>query len=331
MSVPSVSFIIPYYNLGIPLLDRSVQSVVRLGGHVDWEIWVIDDGTPTPEASEYVRRLDDSRIHCVVQQNMGLSEARNTGIRMARKEYIQFLDADDYLFLTPTLQMLQMLETYTPELLAFDSRKVYGTNEPTSYNPRILYRGDGCGFMRKHTLRGGAWGCVFRKEILGTLRFTPGIYHEDEEFKPLLFLNARDILATNLPVYAYFQRQDSIVHRRERTTVEKRFSDFLDIIIRLDGIRRKTQDTGRAKALERQIWLLCMSLVYTLLNDSPDIPFLRQTLERMRQAGFYPLPARWYSLPYIVVRTICFCPGSSVLASKLFKFIRFRQSGHPAS
>ena len=117
MNKPSISFIIPYYKVELPLLARAITSILRLGQKADWEVWVINDGTPGHEAEDYLGSLDDPRIHYHVQPNLGLGGARNTGMEMAQKEYIQFLDADDFLFQKAFSQILDVLGEKHPDLL----------------------------------------------------------------------------------------------------------------------------------------------------------------------------------------------------------------------
>lgn len=109
MNKPSISFIIPYYKVELPLLARAITSILRLEQKADWEVWVINDGTPGHEAEDYLGSLDDPRIHYYAQPNSGLGGARNTGIEMAQKEYIQFLDADDFLFQKAFSKILDVL------------------------------------------------------------------------------------------------------------------------------------------------------------------------------------------------------------------------------
>ena len=120
MNKPSISFIIPYYKVELPLLARAITSILRLGQKADWEVWVINDGTPGHEAEDYLGSLDDPRIHYHVQPNLGLGGARNTGMEMAQKEYIQFLDADDFLFQKAFSQILDVLGEKHPDLLSFE-------------------------------------------------------------------------------------------------------------------------------------------------------------------------------------------------------------------
>lgn len=91
-----VSVIIPCYKQGHFLPD-CVASLQRQT-HVDWEAIIIDDGSPD-EAVQIAQELasDDQRVCLIRQPNQGLSAARNTGLRHARGDYVQFLDADDLL------------------------------------------------------------------------------------------------------------------------------------------------------------------------------------------------------------------------------------------
>ncbi len=90
-----ISVIIPCYNYGRFLPD-AVNSV--LGQKKDGlavEIIVVDDGS-TDDTAAVAQRLGSS-IQYIYQENQGPSAARNSGIRIARGDYLVFLDADDLL------------------------------------------------------------------------------------------------------------------------------------------------------------------------------------------------------------------------------------------
>jgi len=96
MKAPVVSVIIICYNYG-KYLSEAIQSIVDQT-YTDWECIVIDDGSTDNTkkiATEFAFR--DARIFYIHQQNSGPSAARNTGLRVAKGEYVQFLDADDYI------------------------------------------------------------------------------------------------------------------------------------------------------------------------------------------------------------------------------------------
>lgn len=93
VQVPLVSVVIPTYNYA-PYLRRCLESCLeQTCGSV--EIIVVDDGS-TDETEQVVRETGRG-VRYISQRNMGVSSARNTGMDLARGEFIVFLDADDYL------------------------------------------------------------------------------------------------------------------------------------------------------------------------------------------------------------------------------------------
>jgi len=90
---PIVSVIIPTHNRPQELLG-AVKSVLDQTFQ-DIEIIVVDDTSPVP-AAETLKDCHDPRLKITKHNvNKGVSEARNTGIKMAQGEWIAFLDDDD--------------------------------------------------------------------------------------------------------------------------------------------------------------------------------------------------------------------------------------------
>jgi len=93
---PLISVIIPSYN-GAQYLEQAVNSVIRQT-HEKLECIIVDDGS-TDRTHQLCQNLvkKDSRIKYVYQSNGGPGSARNRGIKESKGEWIQFLDADDWL------------------------------------------------------------------------------------------------------------------------------------------------------------------------------------------------------------------------------------------
>jgi glycosyltransferase involved in cell wall biosynthesis len=91
---PSVSVIIPFYNQG-GFLTEAIASLLTQTV-ADWECIIVNDGSTdnTATVAEDLAQAD-ARIRLVNQTNKGLSAARNIGIKEAKGDYFQFLDADD--------------------------------------------------------------------------------------------------------------------------------------------------------------------------------------------------------------------------------------------
>ena len=96
-----ISVIIPLYNKEA-IIEKSIRSVLSQD-YQDFEIIVVNDGS-TDNGEEVVKKISDSRIRMVRQENGGPSKARNTGVRNAQGEWVAFLDADDE-FLPGALQL----------------------------------------------------------------------------------------------------------------------------------------------------------------------------------------------------------------------------------
>lgn len=103
-----ISVIIPLYN-SARFIGETLASV-QSQTYSDWECIVVDDGS-TDNGADIVRCMasSDGRIQYVYQDNAGPSAARNHGLRLAKGEYIQFLDADDWF---PAHRFAIMLEAY---------------------------------------------------------------------------------------------------------------------------------------------------------------------------------------------------------------------------
>jgi len=91
--VPTVSVIIPTYNRAY-LLGRAIQSVLDQT-YQDFEVIVVDDAS-SDNTEEVVKSFNDERIRYIRHvKNKGEAAARNTGIKIARGEYIASHDSDD--------------------------------------------------------------------------------------------------------------------------------------------------------------------------------------------------------------------------------------------
>lgn len=91
---PLVSVIVPAYNVE-PYIRRCVESLIHQTLS-DIEIIVVDDGS-TDRTATIVRSIADPRIRLLSKANGGVSSARNAGLDVARGQFIQFLDGDDWI------------------------------------------------------------------------------------------------------------------------------------------------------------------------------------------------------------------------------------------
>ncbi len=100
-----VSVVVPSYNVE-KYLPRLVDCIISQDEQ-SWEMILVDDGSRdnTGKVCDEAA-LRDKRIKVIHQENQGLSGARNSGIKLARGEWIAFIDADDLVSATYLSSML---------------------------------------------------------------------------------------------------------------------------------------------------------------------------------------------------------------------------------
>ncbi len=96
-----MSVIIPAYNAA-QYIGETIESVLSQT-FTSYEIILVNDGSPDTEELERAIEPYRDRIVYIKQKNGGPAAARNTGIRLARGEFVAFLDSDD-LYLPNYLQ-----------------------------------------------------------------------------------------------------------------------------------------------------------------------------------------------------------------------------------
>lgn len=91
----TVSIVVPAYNCE-KVLKKSIQSLLNQS-YREIEIIIINDGSEdNTEAVCKELCESDSRVKTTTIENLGVSNARNTALKMATGEYIAFMDSDDY-------------------------------------------------------------------------------------------------------------------------------------------------------------------------------------------------------------------------------------------
>jgi glycosyltransferase involved in cell wall biosynthesis len=227
MDEVKLSIVTPVYNVSL-YIERCVQSAVDQLGRGD-EIILVDDGS-TDDSGQYCDWFQRSYGDCIKvihQQNKGLSEARNTGIREASGDYIVFLDSDDWLMRGALAQIKSILFKRRVDVLIGKFRayqmppKAGIFDDPTDFDKQL----GGDELNAEHVKRGifennmmcTAWRNVVRREFIkrNALLFEPGILHEDEEWCPRLYAAAQSFAFNTRPFYAYRLRDGSIVYSRD--------------------------------------------------------------------------------------------------------------------
>lgn len=124
MAPKLVSVIIPSYNYS-QYIPETIESI-RQQTYPHWEVVVVDDGSVDDTAAVVARFTEqDSRVKYHYQNNQGLSAARNTGIALAQGDYIQLLDADDYICKDKLRLQVEVLEQHPNADLVYGDTYIF--------------------------------------------------------------------------------------------------------------------------------------------------------------------------------------------------------------
>jgi glycosyltransferase involved in cell wall biosynthesis len=118
-----VYIIIPVYNCA-SFLPATIESALKQT-YTKTEILIVDDGS-TDNSFLIARQYEDERTRVFRQPNSGAAVARNTGLRHAKGDYIQFLDAGDLLSPNKIEAQLRVLQSH-PDKLAVCNYLQFGT------------------------------------------------------------------------------------------------------------------------------------------------------------------------------------------------------------
>src|SRR5260370_40194657 len=95
MTIPTVSFVVPCYQLA-HFLPNCVTSILSQS-YQDFELLIMDDCSPDNTAA-VAKSFDDGRVRYIRNdQNLGSLRNYNKGIELSRGKYVWLISADDYL------------------------------------------------------------------------------------------------------------------------------------------------------------------------------------------------------------------------------------------
>lgn len=229
----NISLIIPVYNVE-KYLRECIDSVVNQN-YDKLEIIIINDGSTDNSEEiiqEYLKKYQN--IKYIKQENKGLSEARNVGIKYATGKYMMFLDSDDYLEIGCIKKICQKIKEKDSDIIIYGYKNIYEDLENIKGN-KIVYKNidenkiyNGKYVSEKILLNEiGGFACnkIFKKEYLekNKLIFEPNRYIED--FYPVFkqIYNCGKIVFINEAFYNYRQRATSITNNKN----EKLLNDYI--------------------------------------------------------------------------------------------------------
>lgn len=212
-----ISVIVPVYNVE-KYLSRCIESIMNQT-YFQLEIILVNDGSSDSSGrlcDSY--KQQDARIIVVHKNNGGLSDARNSGIDIARGNYILFVDSDDYIATNCVERLHNLIREYKADIAMCGHKNFYDevdiglqeAEEIVEYtNMEALTE-----MLYQKNVYQSAWGKIYKAELFSKIRYPVGYLYEDLLCTYSLFLESKTIVQNKSQLYYYFQRSDSIMKRK---------------------------------------------------------------------------------------------------------------------
>lgn len=232
-----LSVIIPCYNVQ-EYLSKCIDSVID-NDLDDIEVILVNDGSKDDTLKiikEYKKKYKDI-IKIVDQENQGLSMARNAGIEVSTGEYITFLDSDDYVDSKMYSTMLDKAYESNFDLVVCGVKMLYSDHE-LNVNSGVVKDCNSKEEVKEvmYNFYPAACNKLYKREVIGDLRFKKGVWFEDVEFMYRLLPHVKSIGIVNEYYYYYLQREGSITYVYN--------SKLYDFLYNLDGVVEYYKDNG---------------------------------------------------------------------------------------
>ena len=240
--MPRLSIIVPVYKVE-PYIHKCVDSI--LNQHfTDFELILVDDGSPDncgKICDEYA--LKDERVRVIHKENGGLSDARNAGIDAAQGEIIGFIDSDDYIESNMYEELIKCLDENECDIVSGDTYVERDGNKRFKgrYQENHIFNGEQaiCEILKVH-MDNSAWNKVYKRSVIGDIRYPKGRIYEDVATTYKFVANAKRVAYICKPYYHYIKRKGSIVASGFNS--KSRYDCFLGYRERLNFAREHSLD-----------------------------------------------------------------------------------------
>lgn len=240
-NMPLISVIVPIYKVE-KYLRQCIESIIEQT-YSNIEIILVDDGSPDQcglICDEY--KTKDNRVVVIHKSNGGLSSARNAGLRIAKGQYIAFIDSDDFIERTMFEELLNLCLKYNVMMAACNYAVV--TEKSTLKNEedgrdnllssekffdKLLQEDNKIGMV--------AWNKLYHKSIFEKLPdpFPEGKLYEDLATMYQFVFSVTEVAWINKSLYMYrYMRPGAITSKKfnkdselDRLLISKSMKEFV--------------------------------------------------------------------------------------------------------
>lgn len=255
--LPLISVIIPVYNVE-QYIEKCIKSVIAQTNS-EWELILVDDGSKDTSGTicdRYARQ--DARIKVIHKENGGVSSARNAGLKIAKGDYVCFIDSDDWIDST-YLEDFKVKEYDADLYISGALYDVYGKvfsykKYESCYNAAVKDISNE--FIRQKLIENGyPWGKLFRTDIIRQygMEFNQELtINEDHLFVLQFYANINSLFITSTAGYHYTVFDNS---GRKLSNKRNTYTELLTASHQFSGILNVLYDKWRFSQFTYEKWM----------------------------------------------------------------------------
>lgn len=210
---PLVSIIVPVYKVEA-YLERCVESIIAQT-YRNIEVILVDDGSPDrcgKMCDEYAEKYQV--IQVLHQNNQGQAAARNKAAKLAKGEYILFVDSDDYITNDHVEYLVFLRDQYGADVAIGGFRYQYEgepqQERPAQDNVIVMNTSETLSNMNYGKGYGATpWAKLFSRKVVLENPFPEGQIYEDLATMYKLIGEAKRVVFGNRIIYYWVQRANS--------------------------------------------------------------------------------------------------------------------------
>lgn len=268
-----ISVIVPVYNVQ-QYLGKCIESIL-FQTYKNIELILVDDGSSDGSSEICDKYKDlDNRVKVYHISNVGVSAARNIGIKNATGKYIGFVDGDDWI--EP-----RMYETMIMHLSKRDAQMCVTTKyfrdsvevNNSKINKTILTGSQGFMHLLEYNFPTSLGSCLYKKESIKRIYLNEEVHHlEDLDFQFKVLEVIERVAICNEPFYNYRAREGSA----NNSGFNKKVLSCLNIIPQTNKIIYRNKNIN-----DKYIFLVMSRLVLTISIIMTKYDYHDHKLERM--------------------------------------------------
>lgn len=284
-----ISIVIPVYNAE-KYIENCVKRIIAQKD-IEFELILIDDGSKDNSlkiCQEIAKQ--DNRIQVYTQSNMGVSEARNHGVRKSKGDYIYFMDADDFLVENALKIITECLQKEEIDLFMFDYKKIRSEKEiENNISIQELHKENRETALEKMVVGnvgGFVWNKIYKRTIIeeNDLIFDTKLnICEDLDFNIRYIMLCHKIASIDAKLYMYYQSNDSSYNKKDNM---KWFS-IKELIPKIESYETNTEISK--KVIENlkyeMLYSSCLAIAKNNANSIKydDIEVFRQYIKNNKK------------------------------------------------